>query len=110
LDAATWCRHLIPDALLRAGLGAHALGPIARFSEPTVGLVGYGRIASRLAAMMRAVGADVVAHDPYINSSPQGGVRLVKLDQLLAAADVVSLRCPSRQPHTACSTPPGLRP
>jgi phosphoglycerate dehydrogenase-like enzyme len=36
----------------------------------------------------------VVVHDPYINGSSQGGVRLVKLDQLLAAADVVSLHCP----------------
>jgi D-3-phosphoglycerate dehydrogenase / 2-oxoglutarate reductase len=82
------------DEMVRAGRwGAHALGPIARFSELTVGLVGYGRIARRLAATVRAMGAEVGVHDPYV-SSPEGGVRLVKLDQLLATADVVSLHCP----------------
>jgi len=81
------------DAAVRAGRwGAHALGPVARFSELTVGLVGYGRIARRLAAMVRAMGAEVVVHDPYV--APEGGMRLVELDRLLATADVVSLHCP----------------
>ena len=82
------------DEMVRAGRwGAHSLGPVARFSELTVGLVGYGRIARRLAAMVRAMGAEVLVHDPYVGS-PEGGVRLVELDQLLATADVVSLHCP----------------
>ena len=82
------------DTMVRAGRwGAHALGPIARFSELTVGLVGYGRIARRLAAMVRAMGATVVVHDPYVDPA-EGGERFVELDQLLATADVVSLHCP----------------
>jgi D-3-phosphoglycerate dehydrogenase / 2-oxoglutarate reductase len=58
----------------------------------TVGLVGYGAIGSRVARAMRAFGADVVVHDPYVPSDAVTGVaELVSLDDLLARSRVVSL-------------------
>jgi D-3-phosphoglycerate dehydrogenase len=57
----------------------------------TVGLVGAGAVGSRVARILQAFGADVVVHDPYADPEALPGVRLVGLDELLAAARVVSL-------------------
>jgi D-3-phosphoglycerate dehydrogenase / 2-oxoglutarate reductase len=59
----------------------------------TVGLVGYGAIGRIVARILLAFGAEVIAADPYADpeSLAADGVRAVTLDELLAAADVVSL-------------------
>lgn len=59
----------------------------------TVGLVGLGAVGSRVAELLRAFGADVVAHDPFASPDAAAGlgVRLVDLPELLATADVVSV-------------------
>jgi D-3-phosphoglycerate dehydrogenase len=67
--------------------------PIRRLSTLTVGLVGYGRIARRIAAPLAALGARIVAHDPYLNAGPDLPP-LLDLDAVLAEADIVSLHLP----------------
>ncbi|NEE00749.1 2-hydroxyacid dehydrogenase [Phytoactinopolyspora halotolerans] len=58
----------------------------------TVGLVGYGAIGRRVARILRAFDAEVLVSDPFVAADDLGpGVRLVDLDTLLAASDVVSL-------------------
>ncbi|MFL6122213.1 2-hydroxyacid dehydrogenase [Actinophytocola sp.] len=51
----------------------------------TIGLVGYGAIGSRVAAVLRAMGATVLVTDPYAD------VESVPLDELLRRSSVVSL-------------------
>jgi D-3-phosphoglycerate dehydrogenase / 2-oxoglutarate reductase len=61
----------------------------------TLGLVGLGRIARRVAAIAGAIGMHVVAFDPYIDpAAAPPGVALVTLDELLPVADVVSVHVP----------------
>lgn len=62
----------------------------------TLGLVGIGHIGTRVAALARAFGMDVVASDPLLAADEvaRRGARAVSLDELLATADVVSLHCP----------------
>ena len=67
--------------------------PIRRLSTLTVGLVGYGRIARKIAAPLEALGADIVAHDPYLEPGPDMPP-LLSLEELLADADIVSLHSP----------------
>lgn len=67
--------------------------PIRRLSTLTVGLVGYGRIARQIAAPLEALGADIVAHDPYLEPGP-GLPPLISLEELLATADIISLHSP----------------
>lgn len=67
--------------------------PIRRLSTLTVGLVGYGRIARTVAAPLEALGAEIISHDPYVESGP-GMPRLVDLPELLATADIVTLHLP----------------
>ena len=62
----------------------------------TVGLVGIGNIGTRVAALARAFGMQVLAMDPLLSHEEieRRGARPVSFDQLLAASDFVSLHCP----------------
>ena len=62
----------------------------------TLGLVGFGRIARRVAAMGTGLGMHVHAYDPYIadDAFPSPVVRAPILEVLLATSDVVSVHVP----------------
>jgi D-3-phosphoglycerate dehydrogenase len=62
----------------------------------TVGIVGLGEVGSRVAALARAFGLQVIATDPLLPAGEfaRRGARSVTLDELLAQADIVSLHCP----------------
>ena len=64
-----------------------------------LGLVGLGRIGSHVANVARALGMDVLAHDPYLSEQRAGelGVTLVGLDDLLGRADAISLHLPATE-------------
>ncbi len=64
--------------------------------DKTLGIVGFGRIGQQVAHRARAFDMEVVAYDPYIDTSAAGklDVELVELDDLLARADVVTLHVP----------------
>ncbi|HEX9847554.1 MAG TPA: C-terminal binding protein [Acidimicrobiia bacterium] len=82
------------DRSVRSGTWSiDSFRPIHRLSTLTVGFIGYGRIARRLAAPLRALGAQLVAYDPYIDPGSDLPP-LVDLDELLGSADIVSLHLP----------------
>lgn len=58
----------------------------------TLGLIGIGNIGREVARRAGALGMSVMAYDPYVKSAQ--GVRLVQLDELLVAADYISLHLP----------------
>lgn len=66
------------------GLGLHG---------KTVGLVGCGAIGEQVAARLFSFGCRVLAYDPYIipEHVQAAGAELTPLDELLGAADIVSL-------------------
>ena len=90
-------------ALVRGAFGANAamlagewprgaLGQGGEIAGRTMGLVGYGAIARAVAERVRALGMTVAWHDPHLTEQGlEGGLAL---DDLLAAADVVSLHVP----------------
>ena len=59
----------------------------------TMGVVGLGRIGGHVAQLARAFGMNVVGHDPYVlpERAAELHVRLLTLEALLRAADVVTL-------------------
>lgn len=90
--ALTMCalRHVLwTSAALRQGRWERSQG--SELAECTVGVVGLGAVGLRVAGVFTALGADVVAHDPFVTDA---SVRLVDLDDLLATSHVVSLHCP----------------
>jgi D-3-phosphoglycerate dehydrogenase / 2-oxoglutarate reductase len=70
--------------------------PIHRLRGRTLGLVGFGRIARALAAKAAPLGFRVMATDPFVPDEAVRDARAepVTLDELLAAADVVSIHAP----------------
>jgi D-3-phosphoglycerate dehydrogenase / 2-oxoglutarate reductase len=89
------------DRLLRSGrgfpstrnaiVGVEALGT-------TLGLVGLGRIGSRVATIANALGMRVLAFDPFVTPERAASLHveiLPSLAALLQQSQVVSLHCPS---------------
>lgn len=58
-----------------------------QLSASTLGIVGYGRIARRLAQIAGAIGMRVIAHDPH--AAPEPPTEAATLDRVLAEADFV---------------------
>ncbi len=75
--------------------GAGANVEAVELAGSTVGLVGLGRIARRVARVAVAMEMTVLAHDPFLEASPVAGVELVTLDTLWARSDIISLHAPA---------------
>jgi phosphoglycerate dehydrogenase-like enzyme len=60
----------------------------------TLGLVGFGRIARRVAAACAGLGMKVTAYDPYLATGAGDAVMVESLRDLLAGADVASVHVP----------------
>ncbi|MEL6890820.1 MAG: NAD(P)-dependent oxidoreductase [Actinomycetota bacterium] len=58
-----------------------------------LGLVGLGRIGSRVAAAAAALGMRVIGSDPFVGRCEH--VELVDLDQVIETSDVISLHAPA---------------
>jgi phosphoglycerate dehydrogenase-like enzyme len=79
----------------RQGLKGEPVGRALELDSSVLGLVGIGRIASRVAVVANALGMTVIASDPAVLEPPVPGVEMVPFDQLLATADVVSVHAPA---------------
>lgn len=86
-------RHLLTEAtgLRRGERWQQTVG--TDLAGARLGLIGLGKIGTRVAAVGLAFGMDVVAWSPHLTEdrAAAAGVRLVEKDELLATADVVSL-------------------
>lgn len=85
------------DRLARQGSWrAGANFEIRRFSELTYGVVGFGQIGRRVAAMAECLFGRVVVHDPALTGSQGPGPAILEtLDALLDVSDLISLHAPS---------------
>jgi D-3-phosphoglycerate dehydrogenase len=81
------------EAKLRSGAWAQREDRGEFLFGKTVGLVGLGRVGSRVARRLAGWDVRLVAHDPYVDPSRAAelDVTLVDLPTLLAESDVVSL-------------------
>lgn len=110
--------------LLRGAYGATAdvaagRWPRAALSEgreavdKTLGLIGFGGIGRRTAALARAVGMRAIAHDPIIPADDRiwrdAGIERRELDDVLAEADALSLHVPLVDDTRAMIGAPQLR-
>jgi D-3-phosphoglycerate dehydrogenase len=92
------CARKIPqaDRLLKAGKWAREPFVGIELSGRTLGLVGLGRVGSKVAHLARAFGMTVLAADPY--TTPEravaAGVTLVSLEEMLPKADFISVHAP----------------
>jgi D-3-phosphoglycerate dehydrogenase len=82
--------------IAHGGWGITPFLPIQALSDMTVGLIGFGSIARRVSAKLKAFGPRQMAFDPQAEDKAFGdsGVERVDQDMLLSTADVISLHCP----------------
>src|SRR6267143_885052 len=68
----------------------------SELSRKTAGVVGLGKVGSRVAARLRAFDMEVLVYDPYIPESRarELGVRLTELQPLLTQSDIVTVHVP----------------
>lgn len=57
----------------------------------TVGIVGFGGIGVRVAALCRSLGMQIVIHDPYFTGNQPDYATFMSLNQLAGAADIITL-------------------
>ena len=85
---------VVADESVRSGTWSiDNFRPIRRLSTLTVGLLGYGRIARRIAAPLAALGAEIIAHDPYLQPGPDLPP-LLEFETVLSRSDIISLHLP----------------
>ncbi len=68
-------------------------GRIRELQSSTIGIIGFGEIGRRVAAMLRVCGARLLVFDPYVDGciiEKLGGDK-VEIDQLLSESDIVTL-------------------
>ena len=65
-------------------------------SGRTLGLVGYGRVARRVAELLAGFRLTTICYDPFANPETMraNGVEPVPLEELLKRSDFISLHCP----------------
>ena len=88
----------IPQAHTRLKGGEWAKGDFlgTELNGATLGIVGFGRVGQEVAKKLDSLGMDLVAYDPYISEERAAnlGAELVKLDDCLARADVLTMHTP----------------
>jgi phosphoglycerate dehydrogenase-like enzyme len=87
------------DRAMRAGDAWAAIReayPGRLLGDRTVGVVGAGRTGRAVIQLLRAFGCRLLAYDPHLtpDEAARLGVAAVGLDELCAAADVVTLHAP----------------
>ena len=89
-------KELVPQIdRATAGLPGSGVGSSLELDGQTLGLVGFGRIAQRVAVAGLSMGMNVLAHDPYLETSPIDQVPLVSLEHLVSSSAVLSLHAPA---------------
>ncbi|HEU5161774.1 MAG TPA: phosphoglycerate dehydrogenase [Thermoanaerobaculia bacterium] len=91
------CRNVpAADASMRRGEWTRSKFMGIELSDKTLGIVGLGRIGSRVAVRAQSFGMKVLAYDPYIAPAAAQRVQaeLVQLDRLLREADFITVHTP----------------
>jgi len=72
--------------------------PVADLAGANLGIIGFGRIGSRIAKLAEAFDMKVIAFDPYAQIPEE--IRVESLNELLSKSDVISLHLPLTQETT----------
>jgi D-3-phosphoglycerate dehydrogenase len=98
----TVARNVVPANLaLKNGQWKRSQFGGVELQGKTVGIIGMGKIGLLVAQRLAGFDMKFVAYDPYVKAAPSGGpeIKMVSLDELLAASDFVTIHIP-KTPET----------
>src|SRR5262249_43578491 len=87
-------RHLCrANVLMHAGKWEKKALQGTELRGKTLGIVGLGRVGMEVSRRARAMGMEVLAHDPFVSTvvAKEHGIRMAALDELYAQSDYLSL-------------------
>jgi len=89
------------DASMKTGKWEKKKFTGSELRNKTLGLIGLGTIGTEVARLAQALKMTVVAFDPYVSTvlATEQNIRLLPLEDVLRAADFISLHC-SLTPET----------
>lgn len=92
----TWSRQTLEDASRRQQWDFSKLFPIYRMEGKTLGIVGVGRIGSRVARKLKSFGFKIIGCDPYLDAARQAelGIEFADRETLFRTADFVTIHTP----------------
>lgn len=85
------------DRKIRGGEWNDSLGyPMRRISQRTLGFLGFGRIARKLAGFCRPLGYRMVAYDPFLpeEAFAEAGAERVDLKEVFRQSDTMAVMAP----------------
>ena len=90
---------LLNAEVRQGGWNFDCAGPPRPLKGTVLGLIGMGRIGSRVAQRATAFGLDVIGYDPFIPPDQIATRRVepVSLTELLARSEIISLHLPSQE-------------
>lgn len=106
------CLRHIPNYNERLRQGNYSVLPGSLLAGKTAGIIGLGRIGTRVATILDAIGCSILYYDPYITYAvPDSWGRAEELSTLLSRSDIITLHMPpqagnkpilNRQAFMAC--------
>ncbi len=92
-----WSRQTLDQSSASGQWDFSKLFPIYRLDKKTVGIIGVGRIGSRVYRKLKSFGFNFLGHDPYLSEKRKNdldGLRFVDRDTLLRESDFVTVHTP----------------
>lgn len=74
--------------------------PLMELAGKTMGIIGFGRIGRQVGILAKALGMNVLAHNPSQCDEGRAIGTYVELEELLEKSDVISLHCPLKESNT----------
>jgi len=91
-----WSRKTLDEASRRGQWDFSELFPLRRLDGKTLGIIGVGRIGSRVHRKLRTFGFRILGNDPYLSEDRKGelGMEFVDKKTLFSESDYVTLHTP----------------
>lgn len=91
-----WSRKTLDESSARGDWDFSGLFPIYRMKGKTLGILGVGRIGSRVALKMKSFGMRIIGCDPYLSDERKAevGIEFVDKKTLFAESDYVTVHTP----------------
>jgi D-3-phosphoglycerate dehydrogenase len=94
-----WSRKTLDDASASGKWDFSKLFPLYRMRDKTLGVVGVGRIGSRVCQKLKSFGFKIIACDPYLSEKRRKELEItfVERDFLFKTADIITVHTPANE-------------